>query len=374
MSLGARVESPPAALLELLETREAPILSVFLAVSPEHPRSRAFQIAFADACKRVAPSVPPGEQEAFREAVRKVRTYLTREYTPDQHGLAVYAYGYGDSVYAVPLPYAPEDSAVWDSLPRLEPLRVALEQYERVAMVLFDKEHSRLFTVRLGKIEERRTIKDYVPRRQATGGWAALAQSHFARHREEHVRRHIERTIETMLALLRTHPFDRLFLAGPSEAVSALRAALPPQLEERLSGGFKLEMVGSEAQILDEVLDAAREAEQKDELDTVLELIESSHAVFGADATIEAIEDGRADTVFVAASLEGDVQVCDTCHRLVPHGNACSRCGGSTRRAPDLRQQVVDRALRIDAVVEIVSGEAATKLFERGGLGARLRY
>ena len=79
----------------------------------------------------------------------------------------------------------------WDVQPHLAPLYALLGEYERVAAILIDKERARLFIVYLGAIEEQRELRDWVPGKQATGGWFALAQTHYARRHEEYVLHHV---------------------------------------------------------------------------------------------------------------------------------------------------------------------------------------
>jgi hypothetical protein len=51
-------------------------------------------------------------------------------------------------------------------------------------------------------------LYDSVPGKQATGGWFGLEQTGFARHREDHLRRHAERAVRTLMVLLRNYTFD----------------------------------------------------------------------------------------------------------------------------------------------------------------------
>jgi hypothetical protein len=94
----------------------------------------------------------------------------------------------------------------------------------------------------------------------------------------------------------------------------------------------------------------------------------------GPDAAIEALEDGRAADLYVAASFEGMGTFCEACQRLTPREGVCPRCGGPTVPVADLRERLVDRAHRLGATTEIFSGDAAGVLLSQGGVAVRLRY
>jgi hypothetical protein len=48
-----------------------------------------------------------------------------------------------------------------------------------------------------------------VPRRVAVGGWFGLAQKRRARHRKDHVVRHVRHVITVLGEPARSYPFDR---------------------------------------------------------------------------------------------------------------------------------------------------------------------
>lgn len=304
--------------------------------------------------------------------------YLAEELVPGQPGVAVFASASPEYFFAVPLPQRPGESTVWGERPALEPLQAALDDYERVAVLLFDKERARLFTVYLGQIEEQQALEDEVPGKQATGGWFALAQTRYARHHEDHVLRHARRAIRALMAALRRHPFDRLFLAGPDEALALLRQHLPRPLRTRLAGGLELELFASDAEVLEAALQAAEAAERGAETAMVQELLgaaTSARVALGVDDTLGALADGRVHLLVLAEGLAAAGAECPSCGRLWPaDGGRCRACGVHLERVPDLAERAVERALEQDARVELVSGPAAVPLVERGGMGAWTRY
>jgi peptide subunit release factor 1 (eRF1) len=366
--------------LELLQITAppAPVLSVYLATTPSRVLGQGYLIAYRSACADVRSSLPPAEVDAFDASAARVERYLMESFVPTDAGLAVFAAGEVDYFFTVPLPHPPREQVAWDIRPHVEPLVAVLDQYERVAVAVFDKEQARLFTVFLGEIEEQQAFEDEVPGKQATGGWAALAQSRYARHHEEHVRRHVERIAAALTKLLRKRPFDRLLLAGPDEALAALQHELPRPLRNRLAGTLKLELFATDAEILQAVRVAADAIERREEADAVSELLDaavtSRYVALGIEDTVAALNDGRVHVLFVAADFAAAGRECPACGLLVSSAVSCPQCGAVATSLDEYREAVVRHALAQGARIEEVGDEAAARLSDHGGIGAWTRY
>ena len=366
--------------LKSLEERPVPpggVLSAFVITSPNRVLGRGYLLSYRNACKELQATLPPSELDAFHSVAARVERYLTDGFTPSAEGLALFASG-PDYLSAIPLPYPPTEHVAWGARAEIGPLVAALDEYERIGVALFDKERARLFTVFLGEIEEQQTIEDEVPGKQATGGWFALAQTRYARHHEEHVRRHVDRTIGALMSLQRAHPFDRLLLAGPDEALATLRHHLPRPLRARLGGTLTLELFASDADVVRAVRAAAERIERQREMDTVTELLDaavgSRHVVLGVEDTLAALNEGRAHVLVVDGAFGAAGRECGACARLVADGDPCPACGQAAERLDGLGEAVIEHALAQGARIEQVSGEAAGRLREYGGLAAWTRY
>jgi hypothetical protein len=65
---------------------------------------------------------------------------------------------------------------------------------------------------------------------------------------------------------------------------------------------------------------------------------------------------------------------CLSCGRLVRDHGCCPACGSSTLAVAHLREPLVQQVLAQGARVEMVSGAAAARLDEHGGIGAWTRF
>lgn len=366
------------ALSRLQAQREpAGVLSVYLDTSRQGTERQAHRLALVSGIRALRPQISDSERDAFEEAASAVERFFEVDFSPSGRGVAVFATPSRDELEVVVLPRPPANRVSWGPSPRVEPLQEMVDELERVAVALLDKERARIFTILLGDIEEHREFQDAVPGKHASGGWFALSQSRFARHHEHHVLHHVERTIDALMELLRSRPFDRLIIGGPDEAVAMLREHLPGPLRTRLAGTLSIELFASDTEIRDRALEVAEAAERRSELaevNALLDAASSRYVTLGVDRTLEAVSDGRVHTLFIADAFEAIGAECPFCGLLVAHGAECPRCGTPLTLERDLRERLVERALAQGARVEIVAGEASARLLKYEGLGAWTRY
>lgn len=379
--------SPPVrALPDLLhELQRFPsgtnILSVYLDTSPARLPTRDYLVALRDGCKAVRAGLP-GTEEAgsfllFDRAVAAVERVLAMPGLIESPAMALFAPAGGDEALAAVVPIPTVDRVTWGEHPVLEPLEEALDEHERIAVVLFDKERARLISIYLGKIEETLEIADVVPGKQATGDWFGLAQKRYARHHEQMVLHHAKRTIRLATTQLRRLAYDRLFVGGPDEAISVLLDQLPTPLRTRLAGTLSLELFASDDEVLHAALAAAERAERADELTAINDLVETRmerHVRLGPESTFGALHEARVQRLFVVRDHALAGARCQTCGRLTTMVGLCPACAGETAPVDDLLELALTQAREQGARVEFVEGEAATILRSHGSLAARVRY
>jgi peptide subunit release factor 1 (eRF1) len=304
-----------------------------------------------------------------------VERYLMDDFTSHHPGVALFVDG-GDMMM-VRLPEAPPDAVIWNKEAEVAPLQTVLDNNERMAVVLFDTHRTRLLTIVLGQIETERSFEDRVPAKQATGGWFALEQARFERHRLDHLRRHAQRTVRELMHMLRERSFDRLLLAGPEESLTVLRRQLSRPLELRLSGTIGVEISASDPDVLKASLAAAEDLERQEEQRIVDELLESPTAarvVLGVSSTLSALAESSVYLLILCEDFAEPGGVCRACDRLVEHAQQCPACGGQLTPLASLREAMVRQALAQGARATTVAGPACDRLRTRGGVGAWTRF
>jgi peptide chain release factor subunit 1 len=261
--------------------------------------------------------------------------------------------------------------------PAVAQLAGILDEYERYAVVLIDKDEARLLSVYLGQAEQRAHITDKYPGRNRRGGWAQARYSH---HRDVHLHVHVLRAAEAVLEELRRRPFDRLMVGGPDEARSAFLHVLPRSLRGRVAGSFLAEQFLSDEEVVERVraveAEALREAGARLVTDVINGASAGGRAVLGWEQTLQALLEGSVHKLVLAEGPARRGSVCPTGHVAVLEAlSACPFCGGPLELVNDLAEWAVEQALETDARVETVRGEGAQSLTARGdGIGAVLRY
>jgi peptide subunit release factor 1 (eRF1) len=393
------VHAVPAALTALRTTAPPAggVLSVYLDTTPARVRRRTYLLTFRDGCRRLASELAESEGRAFNAAVAQAERFLTDLFVPRHPGVAIFTGQDAGYLYAVPLPRLPEETFAWDERPLLAPLEEVLDEHERVAVALVDRRKARLFTVFVGAIEERQEVDADVPGWKTTpadGGQApptyvqrytapsegvspTVGGSAVTGAQTEEVRRHMRQIAGALLDLWHRRPFDRLFLGGPKEILSALRTELPAPLHGRLAGELRLAMEADEPALLRATRAAAEEVERRDEVTLIRHLLEAAatpRAVLGPEATLAALSDQRVHQLVIADTFAESGRECPNCGRLAAGQGPCPTCGAKMSPLADVRERAIEHALAQGATLELVSGDAAAQLLAHGGLGAWTRY
>jgi len=362
--------------LEAFDGEGARVLSVYLNLDPARQVRRSYRIVFEDLVKEARAGEEASARRELEREVARVQAWI-ESHEPTGKGLAVFSCEPRGLWQAYSLAVRIPDHLAFDDKPDVAPLLELLDEHERYAVALVDKEKARLFSVFLGGIEESESWKDFVPGKHDQGG---VSQAHYQGHHEVHVHWHLKRVAQHLAELLRRRQFDRLILAGPEEATSELRRLLPRALANRLVSVIPAELFASDAEVLEATLEVERLAEREVEERLVRELVETAgaggRATCGVEPTLDALYMAAVQTLVVADGVRVAGSECPVCGRLVPGRVAtCPACGASMRAVHELVHRAMERAREQAGRVEVVHGAAARRLLEAGGgLGALLRY
>ena len=154
--------------------------TAYLDTSAERAEKPAHLLAFRDLCKAIRPSLQANEVSRFERAIRQAEDYLVNGVQAGHPGLALFASGGDDYFFAMPLPRRPTDEIAWAERPLLGQLESVLDDCPRIAVALCDEERAQIFTIRLGTIEEKRSLHDEDEGQKATrAGWHSLRRATF---------------------------------------------------------------------------------------------------------------------------------------------------------------------------------------------------
>jgi molybdopterin converting factor small subunit len=164
---------------------------------------------------------------------------------------------------------------------------------------------------------------------------------------------------------------DRIVLAGPDPVVAEFEKGLHTWLAERVVARSALPMRAGLAKVREATLEVEERLEEERVGDLVARLEEELEAkrlaVAGLTATVDAVQQGRADVVVVS---DGEAQAgwrCRACGALSLREGACPACGGDLSAVPNMIEEVVDLAMRRGC--QIVRSDRLP-----GDIGALLRF
>jgi peptide subunit release factor 1 (eRF1) len=363
--------------LEAFDSRGARVLSLYLRIEPASQVRRSYRIDLEDLLREAREKLDESARADFATEAAKAQAWLDGQPQPRGKGLAVFSCSLRGLWRADFLAVPVMNHVTFEPRPDVAPLLELIDEYERYAVAVVDKEKARLFTVFAGEIEESEHFKDFVFGKTDQGG---ISQPDYQRHHEMHVLWHLKKVAKRLAELHRERPFDRLILAGPEEAATELRRLLSRPLNQRVVAVVGAELFANEREILDRTLEIERTVERQVEERLLGQLIEllgpNGRAMLGVEPTLAALWADTVQTLVVTHELHLAGSECSNCGRLDPGRiQQCPTCGKEMREVHDLVHRAMARAVEQSARVDVLHGAAGHRLMELGdGLGCLLRY
>jgi hypothetical protein len=168
---------------------------------------------------------------------------------------------------------------------------------------------------------------------------------------------------------------DSLFVVGLVEMAKGIWRELPHGLREKTTVVEEdLGWVVSRVELEKRIEPFVERHEREREVVLIDGLLGDTRAVvIGIDETLVQLQQGRIRNLAVVKGLDGSLKQCVKCMWADrTQDPACPACGGE-RQIVRLREVLPQLARRYNISVEVVSGEAARRLQEAGGIGAWLR-
>ncbi len=374
-----------ADLEQLNECRTAPgrVLSIYLDVDQSKAANlnRGFATAF-EAKVQAIERIFEEEYEAreFNECVTQVRNWLSK-YEPRARGVVVFARASGAPTWISELNVPLATEARWGHTAYVQQFLEALDEFQTYGVVVLDRTRGRIFTVTLGNIQKYPDIYSLrAVRHIKTAGTDHLhSQSRFQRRADQHSLAHLKRIVESLQQIAKSSGFERLVLAGSTEATSDLFRLLPKALRSRVVASTVISANAPERLILDEVASIARNAERAHEVKETETLItaaaKEAKAVTSLPETLKALNEKNVRELVYAEGFAASGGVCEECHAVFPSPTMnCEFCGLPVKLADDLIDAAIGLALAEGSRIEQLRGTGAEKLRAAGGIGAFLRF
>lgn len=363
--------------LARIQPGPTPVISVYLDTrwTDEHQRERVRVFVKNESRKAAAMS---GGQLASDLAWIEPQTeqLVNQTLHPDAPGVSLFAGQAHGLRETIPLAAACQDSFLVGDTPRLRPLLDALADTPRAAVLFVDGERARLIALTEQGAGEEVVIENTdVVGHHRRGGWAMLVQSRYQRHIQVHRARHFEAVAHALAAMVDEQGLHAIVLAGEPRNLAVFRGHLPTAVSARIAGTIASAHYEPASALAHRGLELVRHASGSDQAATVDSVLVDAEghgrAAAGADATMDAVNRGIVDRLYIQRTWTEICRVCPACGALQQGTDACRWCGKPTH-AIDLGEEMVRRVIAADGTVESTGTHAGLK--QAGGVAARLRY
>lgn len=375
----------------LLRSDRRDVLSVALDVDPTKPEHQtphpAYRTWLREALRHVLETVPRPASAELRKTARRV---LIRVQNGPAGGRGLMMMAGPDLWREFVLP-DPLPNRVEYGRPDLLPLLWAARLYKPWATVLVDRTHAKIAVTSLDKTiavhEESLTLdtshwrfKSGRPRTATKASGVAASRGvereSFTARVDDHVHRFWQSIARAASRTLADLSIDRVIIAGPERAATAVRESLPETVRAMVVGVVTLPPHPTIANVREHtlplILAHAHRRESRLLADVMDRAAATADGVLGRSATLEALLRGEVMTLVAERDLNGSVWECTACACVAAaRGNACPVCGAQATET-SLRQVLPFLASHHGAALEVVGPTARPSLSE--GLGGLLRY
>ena len=351
----------------------APVVSCYLDVDGRrYPRRQDYEAQLEHLMRRARSRAGAGAPVADLTRIEEhVHGGIDRTIT---RGLALFS-GQSPALWEViSLAVPVRNQIVVNQSPAVGQLEQLLHTYERIGVLLVDREKSRFFVYELGVLVDRSEFLDELPRDYDHRGERERGDTQH--HVDDLVDQHLRRAAAAAFAAFRAQEFAHLLVGAPTELAGALEGYLHPYLQERLGGRVAVPVNAPDAVLRDAVLEAEDRLVRARETDVVDRLRESvgagRKAVAGLKDVLKALVERRVDLLVISEGYSEAGWRCPSCAQLTVVGRGCPVCGTEMVEVPDVVEDALEEALLQSCRIEICVGNADLDVL--GRVGALLRY
>ena len=353
-------------------------ISLYVNVNPKTTVKDNYVIHVKNMLRQTVDKLDRAITKKVKPDIDKIESYILTNRRVFKKGLIIFSSHERRfwKEYHLAVPFRNE--IIVDTTPYVKPLLDVLDNYQRYAILLVDRESARLFLVHLGEIEEYSEVhSEDVPGRHKKGGWFALAERSYERHIDYHVSLHLKDVLRELGSFLSGQYVGRMIIGGSEEAVTKVKTMLPQDIAEKVIGTFQAGMSANGNEIMRKAEPIFQEYEKQRENEDIEELLtkvmKKKNAVLGVDNVLNALQEGRIMKLFLMKDFKQSGLSCEQCGYLSAQKiSPCPFCGGNMQKERYLIDLIAQKTVEQGAFVEVVSDNR--KLRDAGNIGAFLRF
>lgn len=310
-----------------------------------------------DQRKEFEESLSHEARESVRGDLARLREWIKDWDRQDANAVAVFSCSAADLWEVYPLPTTVQSRVYFDPHPQLAALASFLSHTKPTAILVTDKQHARIFTMKHGDVREWTDFEDYVPQRTEQGGWS---QNRYQRRSDKWKQHHIDKADELVLKLEQHYPFDWLIVGAQEQDRNEVTDRLHPYVKDRVIGYISVRIDAPEADIIEE----ARQVREEAESHLIHDLIERIQEYAGANGrgtiglkeTLQAINEQKVHILLVQDGFQEPGTRCPECGMLYAGRiETCQACGGSAEHVDNIVDAAVQKSLELGSSVEVAT-------------------
>jgi peptide subunit release factor 1 (eRF1) len=266
--------------------------------------------------------------------------------------LACFVASESGHAWALHLPWPVRDRAFFEDRFILWPLHLILDQADRYAVCLTDKDEARLFLYHLGQIEEVSDIFDEIPGRVRFPD--PFGELEYMRKHVESFHHHFENVAETALQLFQREPFEHLIIGGLWETLPQFEGRLHRYLRDRIVARWDIDVMHTPTP---QILERAQQEEQqllRRQAQDVWKAIQDQRpqrGALGPEEVFVALWGRRVQMLLEEPDAVRPGFRCSACGRLSLSDGPCVECSGKRVEVPDVYEEAVHEAVEQSAQV-----------------------
>ena len=353
-------------------------VSLFLNVNPMTNMKDNYVIHVKNMLKNTEDNLEKSVLKKVAEDFKKIESYILTNRPIFKKGLAVISSQERKYWKEFHLSVPVKNEIIVDKTPYIKPLLDIINNYQRYAILLVDRESARIFVVQFGEIAEYSEVHtDDVPGKHKKGGWFALSEKSYERHTDYHVGLHLKDVLKQLDAFLSGEYVGRIIIGGSEETATKVKNMLPQTIAEKIIGTFQAEMFANSKEILEKAEPILRAFESRKEEKTIDDLLtkamKNENAVIGIENVMNALQEGRIMKLIMLKDFRQSGLSCRQCgHLTVQDISSCPYCKGEVETANYMVDLIAQKAIEQGSVVEVAYDNK--KLLEAGSIGAFLRF
>ena len=355
-------------------TDGAPVVSLFMKLTPEMRVGEAWQTQFKD-LQRQALGQTNGtySQQDVQAELDRIEAALRTGIPRTGRGVAFFASsGLGlMRQYGTPMEL-PNEVHV-GTRAHVRPLARIRDEHDRFGIALLSQKHMRFFFSQIGLVEE---VFAFQGREILTDDFASKDQRQDKQ--QEYRKEQAERAAHAMQLLAKELGVRHLLYSAPADMERPFLDALDQSAREKIVGNFGCDTLATTAEVAEKAEAVQREVEAREELETLdrVQAQLTGRAVTGLEDTLEMLNQQRVMTLVIndALTLEGGVDPATGMLTQQTSGTYAAT-SNPVQKVPDLIDRMLEKAMEQGASLELVRSEAAqAKMDAMGPAAALLRF